>query len=65
MFGIDKAALNMGTSGTVVSDSVFLMYGMTIPHKKYRLNRLLTLLAQNRAFVLDNCTDLEQEKANT
>ena len=65
VFGIDKAALTMGAFGTRVSDSVFLMYGMTVPHKQYRLNRLLTMLAQNRNFIMDNCTDLEREKAKS
>ena len=65
VFGLDKSALTMGAFGTRVSDSVFLMYGMTVPHRKYRLNRLLTMLAQNRTFIMDNCTDLEREKAKT
>ena len=65
VFGLDKSALTMGAFGTRVSDSVFLMYGMTVPHRKYRLNRLLTMLAQNRPFIMDNCTDLEREKAKT
>ena len=65
VFGIDKSALIMGAFGTRVSDSVFLMYGMTVPHRKYKLNRLLTMLAQNKAFIMENCTDLEREKAKT
>jgi len=64
VFGIDKAALTMGAFGTRVSDAVFLMYGMTVPHKKYRLGRLLTMLAQNRAFIMSICNDIEKEKAN-
>lgn len=63
VFGIDKAALTMGAFGTQVSDAVFLMYGMTVPHKKYRLGRLLTMLAQNRAFIDSICNDIEREKA--
>lgn len=65
VFGLDKAALTMGAFGAVVTDSVFLMYGMTVPHRVYRLNRLLTMLAQNRKFILGLCTDLEREKAKT
>lgn len=63
VFGIDKSALIMGAFGKMVSDSVFLMYGMTVPHKKYRLNRLTSMLAQNKNFVMEICTDLEKEKA--
>lgn len=62
LFGVDKAALTMGAFGTQVSDALFLMYGMTVPHIKYRLGRLLTMLAQNREFVYKICTDLEKEK---
>lgn len=65
VFGLDKAALTMGAFGTRVSDSVFLMYGMTVPHRMYRLNRLITMLAQNRNFIMGICTDLEREKAKT
>ena len=65
VFGLDKAALTMGAFGGVVTDSVFLMYGMTVPHRQYRLNRLLTMLAQNRKFIMGLCTDLEREKAKT
>lgn len=65
IFGLDKAALTMGAFGSRVSDSVFLMYGMTVPHRVYRLNRLLTMLAQNRHFIMGLCTDIEQEKAKT
>lgn len=65
VFGVDKSALTMGAFGTQVSDAVFLMYGMTVPHKEYRLNRLLTMLAQNEQFILNLCTDLEKEKAKT
>lgn len=63
VFGMDKSALTMGAYGTRVSDAVFLMYGMTVPHKEYRLGRLLTMLAQNRPFVYSICNDLEREKA--
>lgn len=62
VFGVDKSALTMGAFGTQVSDALFLMYGMTVPHKKYRLGRLLTMLAQNREFVFKICNDLEKEK---
>ena len=65
VFGVDKAALTMGAFGTRVSDSVFLMYGMTIPHSFYRLNRLVTMLAQNRKFIDEICTDLEAQKAKS
>lgn len=65
VFGVDKAALTMGAFGTQVSDAVFLMYGMTVPHKEYRLNRLLTMLAQNRTFINSICSDLEREKAKS
>ena len=59
VFGLDKSALTMGAFGTQVSDAVFLMYGMTVPHETYRLGRLLTMLAQNRALVHGLCNDLE------
>ncbi len=62
VFGIDKSALTMGAFGTQVSDALFLMYGMTISHKKYRLGRLLTMLAQNKEFIYKLCNDLEREK---
>ena len=52
----------MGAFGTQVSDALFLMYGMTVPHKKYRLGRLLTMLAQKKGFVFKICNDLEKEK---
>lgn len=62
VFGVDKSALTMGAFGTRVSDALFLMYGMTVSHKKYRLGRLLTMLAQNKKFVYTVCNDLEKEK---
>ena len=62
VFGVDKSALTMGAFGTRVSDSLFLMYGMTVSHRKYRLGRLLTMLAQNKKFVYAVCNDLEKEK---
>ena len=65
VFGLDKSALTMGAFGTQVSDAVFLMYGMTVPHKIYRLGRLLTMLAQNRPLIMNICTDLEKEKAKS
>lgn len=65
VFGVDKAALTMGAFGTQVSDALFLMYGMTVPHKTYRLGRLLTMLAQNKDFVYKICTDLEKEKVRS
>ena len=65
IFGIDKTALTMGAFGKQVSNSVFLMYGMTVPHRVYRLNRLITMLVQNRNFIMDICTDLERVKAKT
>ncbi len=63
VFGIDKSALTMGAFGTQVSDAIFLMYGMTVPHKSYRLGRLLTMLAQNKDFICKLCNNLEKEKA--
>ena len=63
VFGIDKTSVNIGYAGAHVLDSVFLMYGMTIPHKTYRLNRLITMLAQNKNFIEGICNDLEREKA--
>lgn len=65
VFGLDKSALTMGAFGTQVSDAVFLMYGMTVPHQKYRLGRLLTMLAQNKPLIMKICTDLEKEKAKS
>lgn len=65
VFGLDKSALTMGAFGTQVSDAVFLMYGMTVPHKTYRLGRLLQMLTQNKALIMSICTDLEEEKAKT
>ena len=65
VFGLDKSALTMGAFGTQVSDAVFLMYGMPVPHKTYRLGRLLQMLTQNKALIMSICTDLEKEKAKT
>ncbi|WP_027406176.1 hypothetical protein [Anaerovibrio sp. RM50] len=65
VFGVDKSALTMGAFGTRVSDSLFLMYGMTVPHKTYRLGRLITMLAQNKKFVMGICNDLEKEKVGS
>lgn len=65
VFGLDKSALTMGAFGTQVSDAVFLMYGMTVPHKTYRLGRLLQMLTQSKALIMSICTDLEKEKAKT
>ena len=65
VFGLDKSALTMGAFGTQVSDAVFLMYGMTVPHKTYRLGRLLQMLTQNKALIMSICADLEKEKAKT
>lgn len=65
VFGLDKTLLLIGAFGSPMSDSVFLMYGMTVPHRVYRLNRLLTMLAQNKDFIMGLCSDLEREKAKT
>ena len=66
VFGINKESLHMGVHGNGQPlDSVFLMYGMTIPHRFYRLNRLITMLAQNRKFIAEICSDLEREKAQS
>ena len=65
VFGINKTALTMGAFGSRVSDAIFIMYGMTIPHKIYRLHRLIPMLAQNRKFIDEICTDLERVKART
>lgn len=65
VFGLDKSALTMGAFGTQVSDAVFLMYGMTVPHQTYRLGRLLTMVAQNKPLIMSICTDLEKEKAKS
>ena len=62
VFGMIKAGLTIGDYGNKVSDAIFLMYGMTVPHRVYRLNRLLTMLAQNRDFIRSICTDWEFEK---
>ncbi len=62
VFGLDKSALTMGAFGKQVSDALFLMYGMTISHERYRLGRLLTMLAQNKKFIYTICNDLEKEK---
>ncbi len=62
VFGLDKTAFIMGAFGGSISDYVFLVYGMTVKHSVYRLNRLVTMLAQNRHFIMELCTDLEQEK---
>lgn len=62
VFGMTKAGLTIGEYGNKTSDYIFLMYGMTIPHRVYRLNRLLTMLAQNKNFVRSICTDWEFEK---
>lgn len=63
VFGVDKNALTIGSYGVGISNAVFLMYGMTVPHRFYRLNRLLTMLVQNKTFIMSICTDLEYEKA--
>lgn len=66
VFGISKESLHLGVHGNGHPlDSIFLMYGMTISHKNYRLNRLLTMLAQNKKFIAEACTDLEFEKAKS
>ena len=65
VFGVSKSAFAMGAFGTQVSGALFLMYGMTVPHVKYRLGRLLTMLAQNREFAYKICTDLEKEKVDS
>ena len=65
VFGINTAQLSIGAYGSNVSDSIFLMYCMTVPHITYRLNRLLNMLAQNKETVNYLCTDLECVKAKT
>lgn len=66
VFGINTTNLVMGIHGNGQPlDSIFLMYGMTIPHRFYRLNRLLTMLAQNRKFISEICNDIEREKAKS
>lgn len=62
VFGISKASLTIGDYGNKPSDNMFLMYGMTPPHRTYRLNRLLTMLVQNKNFVESICCDWEFEK---
>ena len=65
VFGLDKAALTMGAFGTQVGDAVFLMYGMTVPHLKYRLGRLVTMIAQNKPLIMSICDETEKEKAKS
>lgn len=65
VFGYDKSALTIGAFGTQVSDAVFLMYGMQVQSSRYRLSRLITMIAQNRDNVMGICDDLEKEKART
>ncbi len=60
--GMDTSALTIGAGGKYVSDSIFIMYGMTIPHRKYRISRLLTMLVQNKDFIMSICSDIEREK---
>lgn len=62
VFGLNKESVTIGGYGNSMQDYIFLMYGVTIPHRQYRLNRLLTMLAQNRETIADVCTDLELEQ---
>lgn len=62
VFGVDTSALIMGAFGSHKSNDAFLMYTMTIPHRAYRLHRLMVMLAQNKNFILSICSDLEREK---
>lgn len=65
VFGYDSAGLTMGAFGKQVGNAMFLMYGVTVPHLKYRLNRLVTMIAQTRSLVLEVCDDIEKEKVKT
>ena len=62
VFGYDKSALGIGAFGAVVNNDIFLMYGMTIKHRTYRMGRLVTLLASCRKMVKNCLTDFEYEK---
>ena len=62
VFGLNKESVTIGVYGATVSDYIFLMYGVTVAHRQYRLNRLLTMAAQNFGTLSEVCTDLELEK---
>lgn len=62
VFGYDKSSIKTGAFGSFLSNTIFLMYCMTVPHKFYRLNRLGTMLAQNVEVIDSFCTDLEKVK---
>lgn len=65
VFGLDKSTLTIGAFGKVVTDAVFLVYGMTVPHKTYRLGRLLTMCAQNKNLIMSICNEAEKEKVKS
>ena len=65
VFGFDKSSITIGAFGKEVSNSIFLMYGMSAPHKFYRLPRLNVMLAQDRCVVKSVCTDLEFAKVKS
>lgn len=62
VFGLDKSALTIGVHGGETEDVMFLMYGMSVPHIKFRIPRLMTMLAQDKCVIYPHCTDLEIKK---
>ena len=65
VFGYDPTYLFTGTPGGKVSDSVLLQFGMTVPQKRMRFNRLLGRIALCRQSLALILSDLDMVRAGT
>ncbi len=63
VMGIDKSGLTMGAFGKHTTDAVFLQYGMSAPHMRFRIGRMLVMYAQTHETLSMICTELELKKA--
>ena len=63
VMGIDKSGLTMGAFGKHTTDAIFLQYGMSAPHMKFRIGRLLVMYAQTYEIISMICTEIELTKA--
>ena len=50
--------------GAMVMKDLLIMFGVTVPHESYRLNRLLTMIACNRQTLRSMLTDYQVDRLN-
>lgn len=59
---VDKMVAGVFGISKVAAESLFIWYVMKVPHKTYRLGRLIYMLAQNRALCESVVNDFEKER---